>query len=44
MRNALNAGLEYFPEFNAAPEVRVDSNINPRNFRSYGVLFQYNYN
>ncbi len=44
MRNAFNAGLEYFPEFNAAPEGRVDPYLSPRNFRSYGVQLQYNYN
>lgn len=44
MRNALNAGLEYFPEFNADPRGRVDPYLSPRNFRSYGVQLQYNYN
>lgn len=44
VRNLTNSGLQYFPEFDAAPDGREDPYLSPRNFRSYGVQFQYNYN
>lgn len=43
-RNLFNEGLEYFPEFDVNPTGRVDPYLSPRNFRSYGVQLQYNYN
>jgi hypothetical protein len=43
-RNLFEAGMKYFPEFHVDPEGRVDNALSPRNWFSYGVQFQYNYN
>lgn len=43
-RNILETGMKYFPEFDVDPEGRIDNALSPRNWFSYGVQFQYNYN
>jgi len=43
-RNILETGMKYYPEFDVDPQGRVDNAISPRNWFSYGVQFQYNYN
>lgn len=44
VRNLFEAGVQYYPEFDADPQGRVDHWLGPRNWRSYGVQLQYNYN
>ena len=44
VRNATDEGIKYFPENDIVPSGRVDHSLSPRNWRSYGVQFQYNYN
>jgi iron complex outermembrane recepter protein len=44
-RNLFEAGLEYNPEFDFDDNrQRADNQMSPRNWFSYGVQFQYNYN
>ncbi len=43
-RNILETGMKYYPEFDVDPAGRVDNALSPRNWFSYGVQFQYNYN
>ena len=43
-RNIFNAGVEYFPEFNPAQDWIQSQNLSARNWKSYGVQFQYKYN
>ncbi len=44
VRNATNSGLEYNAEFDLSLDGRDDPYVSPRNFRSYGVQLQYNFN
>lgn len=45
VRNALDEGLMYFPEFDPQPVGKIFKHgISPRNWRTYGVQFNYNYN
>ncbi len=43
-RNLFNAGMQYYPEFDVDPAGRKDNALSPRNWFSYGVQLQYNYN
>jgi outer membrane receptor protein involved in Fe transport len=44
LRNAFNEGVVYFPEFDTDLNGVQDWDVSPRNYRTYGVQFQYNYN
>lgn len=44
VRNATNSGLEYNAKFDLSLDGRDDPYVSPRNFRSYGVQLQYNFN
>jgi outer membrane receptor protein involved in Fe transport len=44
VRNLFNAGLEYFPEYEVETGWLVSRDLSVRNWRTYGVQFQYNYN
>jgi iron complex outermembrane recepter protein len=44
VRNATDTGIKYFPENDPVPAGRRDTSLSPRNWRSYGVQFQYYYN
>ena len=43
-RNLFNAGMEYFPEYVVEPVWYQGESLSARNWRSFGVQFQYNYN
>ena len=44
MRNALNQGVKYYPEYDVFPTGVVERDLSMRNWRTYGVQFKYNYN
>jgi len=43
-RNALNQGVKYYPEFDVFPTGIKERDLSVRNWATYGVQFNYNYN
>jgi hypothetical protein len=44
VRNLFNDGIKYFPEFDVEPVGRRDYGTSLRNYRTYGVQLNYNFN